>query len=193
MSTGPDWAGIVLGPLRSDDLATLHAWQNDPEVRDPIMGFRGPLQRETASAWIEQLRADNLRTRVVFGIYYSDVLKGVAQLHGIDWVHRTAAFGIYIGARSDRGAGLGFVASSLLLDYAFAALDLARVSLTVLAGNAATRLYERLGFVREGLLRQAFFLDGQREDVACYAMLRREWPGALPPGAHRLVSSRLTA
>jgi RimJ/RimL family protein N-acetyltransferase len=126
----------------------------------------------------------------VFAVRQQGALKGVAQLQSIDWVQRTAALGIYIGDPGDRGAGLGRAATCLVLDYAFHALDLHRVSLEVLASNAtARRLYEQLGFTLEGALRQAYLRAGEREDVALYGLLSPEWTFAMPATAHRLVAA----
>jgi RimJ/RimL family protein N-acetyltransferase len=46
----------------------------------------------------------------------------------------------------------------------------------VFAGNGpAIAVYEKCGFVREGVLRAAAFVDGHREDVVVMAVLRSEW------------------
>lgn len=187
---GVDWASLALTPLEAEDLDKVHAWQNDPEIRDLIMGFRGPIMRETTADWIRNLREENLKSRVVFAIRSGATIRGIAQLHGIDWLQRSAILGVFVGERGDRGSGLGRGAVALLLDYAFQGLGLHRVSLEVLASNApARRLYERLGFSNEGLLREAFLRAGEREDVALYGLLRREWTFAPPAGAQRLVSA----
>jgi RimJ/RimL family protein N-acetyltransferase len=183
------WRATTLAPLEARDLAKLNAWQNDPSIRDLIQGFRGPVRLETTEAWIRNVTEQNLQTRAVFAVHRGGETIGLAQLQSIDWVQRTAMLGIYIGDPSDRGAGTGAVATSLLLDYAFNGLDLVRVGLDVLASNAPARgLYERLGFVLEGVLRQAFLRAGVREDVALYALLKREWTADLPAEARRLVS-----
>ena len=184
------WPRVQLTPLTNADLKTVNRWQNDPFIRDQIMGFRGPVRLETTEEWIRNLAAQNLKTRVVFGIRLDASLKGVAQLHGIDWIQRSAVLGVFVGDAEDRGLGLGRAAVTLILDYGFKGLDLQRVTLEVLASNApARRLYERLGFVQEGLMREAFLRDGAREDVALYGLLQREFE--VPPldQAHRLVSS----
>lgn len=186
----PDWASIALTAVEAGDAAQLNAWQNDPALRDLTMGFRGPVSHDTTVRWVADLRDQALRSRVAFAIRHRGVLKGLVQLHTLDWVQRTALLGVFVGDGADRGAGLGFVAASLLLDYAFAGLDLHRVALSVVASNEpAGRLYRRLGFVREGTLRGAYFAAGRREDVALYAMLRAEWQGTLPAAARRLVGA----
>ena len=63
-----------------------------------------------------------------------------------------------------------------LLDPAFGELNLHRVQLTVFAYNErAIALYEKLGFVREGVYREFMACDGVRYDMYLYGLLRREW------------------
>jgi RimJ/RimL family protein N-acetyltransferase len=64
----------------------------------------------------------------------------------------------------------------LLLDFAFNEINLHRVFLTVFSYNQrAIRLYEKLGFQREGIYREHLQRDGQRFDMLHYGILRREW------------------
>lgn len=183
-----DWSAIRLTPLEAGDVEILNLWQNDQGIRDIIMGFRGPVQLETTAQWIETVRATNLKDRVVFAVRRDGALKGVVQLHTIDWIHRKAILGVYIGDPAERGSGLGRAASGLILDYAYNGLDLERVWLEVLAPNTgAKRLYEQLGFIREGVLRSAYVLNGERVDIEHWGMLKGEYRPALPPEAHRLV------
>jgi RimJ/RimL family protein N-acetyltransferase len=105
-----------------------------------------------------------------------DRLVGSCQLLGLDARHRSAELQIRIGEPDARGRGLGTEAVALLLRHAFADLDLHRVSLHVFASNAAAlATYERCGFVREGVLREAAMLDGRRDDVVVMGVLRRDW------------------
>jgi RimJ/RimL family protein N-acetyltransferase len=70
-----------------------------------------------------------------------------------------------------RGRGIG----SALLQEALRgarAFGFTRVELTYREGNARVApLYERFGFVREGVLRKAIRLDGEYEDLICMALL----------------------
>ena len=187
-----DWAAAALTPIEAGDLARLNAWQNDPDIRDMIMGFRGPVRLETTAEWIRNLADQNLKSRAVFAIRpcgeIGDEIRGVIQLHNIDWVLRTAILGVYVGEAGDRGGGIGGAAVALVLDYAFNGLDLWRVSLEVIASNArARRLYERLGFTHEGSLREAYQRGGRREDIDVLGLLKREWAFAPPAGARRLT------
>ena len=60
--------------------------------------------------------------------------------------------------------------------YAFDTLRLHRLSLDVFSFNTrAIRAYERAGFVREGVLRDAIVTDGGYADDVLMAMLESEW------------------
>ena len=70
-----------------------------------------------------------------------------------------------------RGRGIG---SALLREtlQAARARGLTRVELAVREGNgSAIALYERFGFVREGVQRKAIRVDGAYEDLICMALL----------------------
>lgn len=117
---------------------------------------------------------------VIFGIRLleSDKLIGSCQLHNINMVHRFAELQIRLGNVAERGKGLGTEALRLLLDFAFKDLNLHRVYLHVFGTNAAAiKMYEKVGFVREGVLSQAAYIDGEYLDVCVMGVLREEDAG----------------
>jgi ribosomal protein S18 acetylase RimI-like enzyme len=70
-----------------------------------------------------------------------------------------------------RGRGIGTALLRETLNGA-RAFGLTRVELGVRAGNAhVVPLYERFGFVREGVQKNAIRLDGEYEDLICMALL----------------------
>ncbi|WP_414171587.1 GNAT family N-acetyltransferase [Clavibacter tessellarius] len=107
----------------------------------------------------------------------TDACVGEAVLNEWSPEDRSANLRILIGP-AGRDRGLGSEAVRLLVDHAFAATDLERISLEVLSINPrARRVYERAGFVEEGRLRAAFRFDGQPVDVIVMAVLRAERRG----------------
>ncbi len=81
-----------------------------------------------------------------------------------------------IGEAGDRGRGLGTDALRAILSFAFGSLRLERVWLDVYDFNpGARRVYERVGFVHEGVLRHAVFRGGRFVDVHRMAILADEW------------------
>jgi RimJ/RimL family protein N-acetyltransferase len=87
--------------------------------------------------------------------------------------------GITVFDAEDRGRGTGTEAVALLAGYLFQTLDARRVEAGTHVGNAPMiRVFERLGFVREGVLRDFFPAGGGGMDCAVYAMTRHDWEAA---------------
>jgi RimJ/RimL family protein N-acetyltransferase len=103
-------------------------------------------------------------------------LIGYCELDGIIWPQRVGWAAIGLGDPAQRGKGYGVEAMRLLLRFGFDELNLRRIQLTVFSDNeSAIRLYEKLGFQREGIFREFLQRDGQLYDMLLYGLLRREW------------------
>lgn len=108
-----------------------------------------------------------------------DVILGTLDLMIPEWAHRDGWIGIGLGDRATWGQGYGTEAMRLLLRFAFAELNLFRVTLSVFAYNPrAIHVYEQLGFVLEGAQRERLRRDGQRYDLLLMGLLRSEWQAA---------------
>lgn len=80
---------------------------------------------------------------------------------------------------SARGQGLMREALGAVLDWGFAQMALHRVEAQVHPENQPSlRSVERLGFVREGLLREVGFWGGRHHDLWQYGLLDRDWAAA---------------
>jgi RimJ/RimL family protein N-acetyltransferase len=166
---------ISLGPVRADDLPLLHRWINDRELVVLSAPYR-PVHFSDHEAWWSSVSSDPSIELFAIRLLDEDRLVGTCQLLAIDHRHRRAELQIRIGEQDARGRGLGTEAVELLVRHAFADLDLHRVALHVLASNApAIATYEKTGFVREGVLREAAYADGRHEDVVLMSILRGEW------------------
>lgn len=98
---------------------------------------------------------------------------------------RSAAMG-YCFAERSWGHGHATEAAHAVLEWAFGALDLNRVQAETDTRNlASARVLEKLGFVREGTLREDCVVDGEVSDSWVYGLLRRDWPPAGAPARGR--------
>jgi RimJ/RimL family protein N-acetyltransferase len=169
---------VELAPLRASDSRLLFEWINNRELVVSSAAFR-PVSREEHDAWFDDVRArPDIR---IFGIRLREDgrLVGSCQLHSIHPVHRSAELQIRIGADDARGRGVGTEAVRLLLAVGFDDLELHRIFLHVFETNeAARRLYERVGFSTEGVLRDGARIEGEWVNVVLMALLRSEYDGA---------------
>ena len=82
----------------------------------------------------------------------------------------------YALGRAHWGNGYIWEALNALLAYAFEELGMHRIEADVDPRNAASiRTLERLGFVREGYLRERWHVGGEIQDALFYGLLRSDW------------------
>jgi RimJ/RimL family protein N-acetyltransferase len=168
-------ARVTLTALVHSDLSVMLGWMNDRKQVLSNAPYR-PVTEAEHVEWFGEIQ--RRKDTVIFGIRLLDTEKliGSCQLHSISPVHRGAELQIRLGEEGQRGKGYGTEALQLLLAFAFGDLNLNRVYLHVFSTNgAALRVYERVGFVREGILRKAVYIDGEYIDVVVMGILRDEY------------------
>lgn len=165
-----------LREIERRDIPIINKWRNDPELISSLgapFRYIGP---EVDEAWFDSYlnnRRQNVRCAIIDD---NDKVLGVVYLTNIDHLHRSAEFSVMVGEVDCRGKGIGSFAVKEMLDHAFFNLNLNRIELSVLTNNAAAvRLYEKHGFVREGIKRQARFKNGEYNDIYIYAILREDY------------------
>jgi RimJ/RimL family protein N-acetyltransferase len=156
---------VALGPLRRNLLPLYQRWINDLGTARTLDLPPQPMTLEKEQEWYEeQAKSEN---SVPFTIYERRTLRpiGNAGLDGVDHRNRTASFGIVIGEPDCRGKGYGTETTRLLLDFAFTALGLNNVMLTVFEYNpAGVRAYEKAGFKEFGRRRKSRMMGGKLWD-----------------------------
>ena len=156
---------VAIGPLRRDLLPLYQRWINDFDTARTL-GARapGPMTMEAEEAWYEHAAMNGAGA---FTIYEFPGWRpiGNADLRAIDYRNGTAEFGILIGEPDARGKGYGTETTRLMLDYAFTALGLRNVLLTVASYNeAGQRAYRKAGFKEMGRRRACRWMGGRLWD-----------------------------
>lgn len=170
-------ARLVLRPPVLADADAIFAMRADPVVQR--YGSHPPwTQRQDALDWLERnARGMADGEHVQFAIERRDdgVVVGSCTLYRLDTQCRCAEVG-YALARPEWGKGYANEAVSVMLDWGFDQLDLNRVGADIDPRNVpSARALERLGFTREGHLRERWIVAGEVSDSWIYGLLAREW------------------
>lgn len=105
-----------------------------------------------------------------------DRLIGNAMVHRIEWSNGNGWVRLGIGAEEYRRKGYGTQAMRMLLRFAFAELNLFRVTAAVQEYNeGAIALLKKFGFAEEVRRRKALERDGRRWDIVLFGLLNDEW------------------
>ena len=109
--------------------------------------------------------------KILLSAWDSDAIVGLcgAARKENEQQRHIAVLGISV-AKSHRGSGIGTQLLQSLIDWA-RETGVRRLSLEMIEGNPAERLYERMGFEHEGIQRQAHCHEGQYMDVVLMARL----------------------
>lgn len=168
---------VVLRPIRADDADGVWELVNDPEG-NRLTGTTQQFTREAIDEWCATVadRPGRIDWAITHG---SDEYLGEIVLNEIDDHHRNANLRLAMRP-GQRGRGFGGEAISLVLEHAFgeppAGLGLHRVALDVLSINPRARmLYESLGFVEEGRLREAHRDGDFWSDAILMALLEDDY------------------
>jgi len=170
-------ARLALRPLAAADADAVFAMRSDPVVQR--YGSHPPwTDRQLAPAYIERdIQAMAAGTGAQFAIERRDdaAVIGTCTLYGLNTQCRSAEIG-YVLLPSEWGRGFANEACVALLDWGFGRLDLNRVEADIDPRNApSARALDRLGFTREGHLRERWIVGDEVCDSWIYGLLRREW------------------
>jgi ribosomal-protein-alanine N-acetyltransferase len=174
---------VVRGPryslryLTADDAPALFELGSDPDVtRFFSWGpYTDPDQAAAFIASLEIKREAGERLEMAIVPNDDDRPIGLTGLSDFSERDRRAVIGTWLG-HTHWGSGANRESKALVLAMAFRALDLRRI--TALASPQNVRsiaALQRLGFVREGVLRGWHVHGGQSRDVTVLRMMRDEW------------------
>lgn len=169
------WQDVIISirQFEKRDIPKKVEWINNPE-NNRYLHYDLPLQADKTELWFDRNRGRTDRYDAV--IEADGVPVGLIGLLSIDRKCGKAEYYIAMGESTYKGRGVAKEASRLLLAYGFEGLGLNRIYLYTETGNlAAQRLFERLGFQREGCLRGDVLSRGQLVDRYVYGLLREDW------------------
>jgi RimJ/RimL family protein N-acetyltransferase len=177
---------VHLRALELEDLDIILENWNNLEMRQ-FLATAWPMSKNVERKWLERvttmdpwkdgglaLAIEDKKTREFLGtVSFFDISKQ----------SQCAEFGIAIHKPENFGKGYGTDATKVMLWVGFHILGLNSVYLRTLGENVrAQRAYEKAGFKRSGLLRQATYMMGKFHDFVIMDAIREEFLREYPPG-----------
>lgn len=166
----------VLRPIVADDAAAMFADLADAEAMR-LTGSHGSFDRPQIERWTASRADTDDRLDLAVTDPADGSWMGEIVINDVDLDDRSCNFRIALSVGA-RNRGVGTEATRLVVDHVFSEIEpeMNRISLGVYAFNPrAIAVYERVGFVREGVLRESLRWDGVFVDQVAMAMLRSDW------------------
>ncbi|MFE3454363.1 GNAT family N-acetyltransferase [Nonomuraea sp. NPDC059194] len=176
---------VTLRPVGPEHVEGLLELVTDPEVKR-LTGSHAGVDPEPAAMWYAT-RKDH-HDRLDLAICHEDEYVGEIVINELDAGNLSCNLRIALLGSRVFGKGFGTEAIGLVLDHVFATTPINRVSLGVYDFNERARhVYEKVGFVTEGVLRDALLWEGRWHDEIVMSVLRRDRVATKPEiGASKL-------
>lgn len=166
---------IYLRPVGQEDAEGYFRMLFDPEMRR-LTGTRQAFTLEGIRRYIDGKTGDASTVLLLIALRDSDEVIGDIALQDIDPINRNAHIRIAIDSEEHLGKGFGPESMRLLLEYGFGILNLHRIELQVFGYNVrAIKAYEKVGFKREGVQRDALYYNHRYHDSIIMSMLENEF------------------
>lgn len=162
---------VTIRKFERNDIPKKVEWINNPE-NNQFLHYDIPLEVGKTEIWFENNKDRNDRYDAV--IEADGVPCGTIGLLSIDKKNKKAEFYIAMGEATLKGKGIATEASKLILSYGFETLNLNRIYLyTEVENIAAQGLFEKIGFLKEGCIKEDIFSRGRYVDRFIYGVCKR--------------------
>lgn len=159
--------------LKPSDVGHFIEWVSDPEViRYSMTKFHHLKTNHEITHWFYSTLRDEKSFQLAIIDPASQKIIGYAGISGINKLDGNGEFFIFIGDKSYWGQGVATEVTKKIIRVGFDELKLHRIFLTASSKNpGALRAYEKAGFQREGVMREAFFRNGEYSDKIIMGLL----------------------
>ena len=170
---------LIIRGAHEDDAKYLLEVYN-PEITKNFWFFKNKaFTLENEKKYLKRMRrssVDKLWLILLRRKLGSDKVIGTIGLHEIDNRLKTARLGIIIWNKIFQHRGYGIKAITAILTHAFTELNIEKIYITVLAKNYGNnKFYQRIGFVKEGILRKEYLLGKKRLNMIRMSLLKTDW------------------
>ena len=181
---------IYLRAVVEEDLSYYFDWLNDQETTRYMQRGIYPNNMDEMREYMKSMQRskDGMHLAIIRKEYrkYPNILFntetrperhiGNITLLNIHQTFRSAEISIIIGDKQCRGNGYGTEAIKLLVDHAFTRMNLNRLQAGMVNKNGSSQgAFMNVGFKPEGILRQAYYCEGEYQDVQVMSILKSDW------------------
>lgn len=162
---------IKLKPLKLKDIDYIMTWVNDLEVIKNLQHFDKKFTRKNEEAYVKKILTSN--NDFVFSIFDGDRYVGQCGVHQIARENKLGRLSLVI-KKECWNNGYAQKVLPMLVDYAFTKLGLHKVYLMHWKENKkADHLYTKLGFQKEGILKDEYFWQDKYHDMVRMAIINK--------------------
>ncbi|KGI39722.1 GNAT family N-acetyltransferase [Clostridium tetani] len=169
---------VYLSAIEKEDLQQLMNWRNRSDFRKYFREYK-EINSIMQEKWFQN-KVLNDNSTIMFAIkkVENDELIGCCGLCYINWVHGNADLSLYIGWNNEYIDDKGYSEESckLLFNYGFFELRLNKIWTEIYEFDyKKKKLYEKLGFSIDGVLRESYFYEGRFLNSYILSLLSREF------------------
>lgn len=165
-----------LRTVEINDAPLIQEWHNDPELRRLGSGGGLPVTCEKEEQDIKSACNSNDEAYLMIVKKRDNKAIGFIRFNYIDSISKNVWLRMIIGDKKAWGRGYASEALQSVLKWLFYEQNIHRITLETYATNIrALKFFEKIGFKKEGVLREAHYADGKYYDIISYGLLKREF------------------
>ncbi len=167
---------VFLRPVKTTDAPIIQNWHNDPELRKVARAGERPttLKHEKQDIRAAYESKDEVYLMVVKKINNKEI--GFVRGSWLTSSSRNVWLRMTIGDKQAWGKNYATDALRCFLEWLFYEQNVHRVTCETYATNRrAIRFFEKMGFKKEGVIREAHYIDGTYHDIISFGLLKREF------------------
>ena len=164
-----------LRELEEKDISIINKWRNDKSFISTLGAPFRYINKDIDNQWYQSYLKNRDNTIRCAVVSEDDMIRGLISLTSINYINRSATLHVMVGSEY-QGQGVGKFAIKEMIEHAFIILGLNRIELSVLKDNErAIKLYEKNGFINEGIKRESCFKNGEFKDMIIMGLLKKDY------------------